>query len=146
MITTEQNLLKCLTNFNLVNPQQFLTDAEEYAKIITDEKILDHLNSGWREKLLASCCIAYKRKYILTETIVKLLFEEVEGKQIKGYLLCILALASKKQATDFILEYKRKYENTSREMQWINQSLEYLKYSPVSNNENKIAALMELFI
>ncbi|NIG55387.1 DUF6000 family protein [Chitinophaga sp. Cy-1792] len=141
----ERTLLKCLTNFNLRDRQEFLANADKYADLVTDREILEYLNSGWRQKLLASFCIAYKRRLDLMDEIVEFIFRDVTGKQIKGYLLCILVLVPRDQSISILLKYRHMYE-MSLEMEWINQSLEYLAYYPVTGKENRVKDMMGLFI
>ncbi|MBV8255411.1 MAG: hypothetical protein JO154_22615 [Chitinophaga sp.] len=128
MLIIEQDILRCLTNFNLFNPDDFRRDVEIYSIMMTNNKISNYLKEGWREKLLATFCIVFNRKVEFLNLIIDMLFAEVDGKQIKGYILAVLVMKDKDESIELFTRYLREYQDISMENKWIFQALECLEY------------------
>ncbi|ACU62216.1 DUF6000 family protein [Chitinophaga pinensis] len=123
---TEQTLLRHLINFNLNESEEFRKLARLYCEGIDQSIIGEYFSGGWREKLLVSFCIALNKKSEYLKQLEVLLFSEINGKQIKGYILAIVLTASSDEAIKILNSYLDAYKEVSMELNWIYDALEWL--------------------
>lgn len=95
----ENKILRIITEFNFgfLPIEELMTLFEEFSVQLTDLNLKNYSEGGWREKLLFSFFVAYKRKGEFLEYIYNDLEKDINAKYLKGYLLAILVLTQNKQ-------------------------------------------------
>lgn len=124
----ERKVVRVLTefNFDFYSKNELDKTFKEYAKYLTNEKLREYFNLGWREKMIFSFFVAFNNKVELIELIESDLIHDINGRHIKCYLLAIILLSNndKKKIFMDLLGNPSIFENQKC---WVESALKYIE-------------------
>ena len=95
----------------------------------------DYSKMGWREKLIFSFFAAFKNKSRFIEEIENDLHQDINGKQVKGYLLAMILFSDKDKESIFSHLLNDPKLFTSQKC-WIQSALKHLNREKYPIEEN----------